>query len=72
MIPDAVIAFAKQQGYDSAEKCGKWKGYDVYEPVFAGDDIVCVGLPLVILVKVHEMRMSTSDEAMQILDDMDE
>lgn len=67
-----VVAFAKENGYDGAEVLGTWNGFDVWEPTFDGTDPVCVGLPLVILVNGDEMRMSTPEEAMDILEDMNE
>ena len=66
-ICEKVIDFAKQQGYDSAEYIGKWRGYDVYEPLFAGDEVSVVGPPLIILVKGAKIRMSTEDEAYEQL-----
>ena len=62
-VCERVIDFAQQQGYDSAEYIGKWRGYDVYEPLFAGEEVACVGSPLIILVKGSKIRMSTEDEA---------
>lgn len=67
---DEIIKFAKKQGYSSAEHIGTWNGYDVYEPLFNGNGIPAVGLPLAILTKGKEIRMSTPDEAMKILDEL--
>ena len=47
------------KGYD-------WNGYEVYELEF--DKKSCVGLPLVILVKGEEVRLSTPDESLEYLD----
>ena len=68
MIPDKVIQYAKEQGYDSVEKSEPWNGFDVYVPIFEGDEMSIVGLPLVVLVKGEKIRMSTPDEAFQIID----
>lgn len=60
-----IKEFAKNQGYDEAIYLKDWKGYECYEPI-SGDDITYTGLPLVILVKGDEIRMSTPEEAMEI------
>lgn len=64
-----IIEFAKDQGYDSASFLQKWKGYEVYEPIFEGEGVQKVGLPLVILVKKNSIRLSTQDEAFALLDE---
>ena len=62
-----VKAFSKEQGYDDVLYLGKWKDYDVYEPVFRGEKVSIVGIPLVILVKDETVRMSTMEEAFEQL-----
>ena len=62
---ESVISYAKQQGYDNALYLGKWKEYDAFEPVFDGADVSFVGLPFIILVKGDAVRMSTSEEALE-------
>jgi hypothetical protein len=64
---DKVKAFAKEKGYDDALYIGKWKEYEAYEPVFDGDDVSFVGVPLLILVKDDDIRMSTVEEAFEQL-----
>ena len=64
-----IEKFAKLQGFDKIEPAGKWRGYNVYKPVY--EEEVTVGLPLVILVKGNNIRMSTPDEAFAIIDDME-
>lgn len=65
-----VTKFAQEYGYKGAKYIGNWKEYKVYEPYVSGNDISFTGLPLVILVNdKSEIRMSTSDEAMAIIDD---
>ena len=66
---EKVKAFAKQQGYDDVVPLDKWHGHDVYEPVFNGDEVSIVGVPLLILVKNDMIRMSTVDEAFEQLND---
>jgi hypothetical protein len=69
MNMETVISFAKQQGYDNALYLGKWKEYDAYEPVFDGADVSFVGLPFMILTKGDTVRMSTSEEAFEQIQD---
>lgn len=66
---EAVISFAKQQGYDNAIYLGKWKDYNAYEPVFDDADVSFVGLPFIILEKDDVVRMSTSEEALEQMQD---
>ena len=63
-----VTKFAIENGYKGAKYIGKWKEYKVYEPYMDRNDVSYTGLPLVILVNdKNEIRMSTSDEAMAII-----
>jgi len=64
-----IIKFAKQQGYDKISYIGKWKGCEVYEPMFDYDGVSFVGLPLIILVKKNEIRMATPKESLQQIND---
>lgn len=66
---EKVVAFARKQGYDNVRQLEPWKGFEVYEPIFDGDEVSVVGLPLLILVKGNEIRMSTPEEAFEQLDD---
>ena len=43
-----------------------WKGYEVYEPVY--NETMYIGLPLVILAKDDEVRISTDEESREYLD----
>jgi len=67
-----VVEFAQEHGYETAEPLGSWQGYDIYEPVYSKDEVSCIGLPLMIMVKGNEIRMSTTDEAIQQIDDLEE
>lgn len=72
VIPERVTAFAKAQGYDGALPLAPWRGYEVYEPTFAGvgmDDFIPIGPPFVILVQGETIRMSTEEEAFQRIDE---
>ena len=75
MSNDKILAFAKKNGYDGAEPLGKWRDYDCYEPTFedtSEEEPAIVGLPLIILVKGDEIRMSTEEEAYQQMEESDE
>lgn len=61
-----VKEFAIKQGYNDVKKLENWKGYDIYEPILYDDAII--GIPLVIMVKGSEMRMSTIKEAFEYMD----
>lgn len=69
MNQEDILKFAKQQGYDNVSYIGKWKDYEVYEPIFDYDGVSFVGLPLVVLVKENEIRMSTPKESLQQIND---
>lgn len=50
----------------SSYKRGKdWNGYEVYEPVYK--EFAYTGLPLVVLVKDDEVKLSSPDEAISYL-----
>ena len=67
-----ILEYAEMQGYDYAEKCDiTWNGYDVWKPKFDGEGVAIIGYPLVILVKGNEIRMSSKDESLEILDIID-
>ena len=71
MVPEKVLQFARENGYDNAEYIAKWRGYDCYEPI-AGDgtETAFIGLPLMIMADAEgRIRMSTPQEAMEQLDE---
>lgn len=63
-----VLQFAKDNGYCKVKKAGKWRGYQVYIPLYEVD-YSCIGLPLIILVKGNKIRLSTPEEAFDYMDD---
>ena len=68
---EQVIAFARSQGYYTAEYDRKWNGYYVYQPLFRAQlegKNLKLGPPFVILMKGDELRMSTVKEAFEFLD----
>lgn len=73
-MTDAKIeAFARKKGYDGARYVGQWRGYSVYEPTIKGateESPAIVGIPLIILVKGENIRLSTEDEAFEYLDSL--
>ena len=70
MLNKKIDEFAQNNGYKGAKYIGNWKEYKVYEPYIDNKKVSYTGLPLVILVNNKgEIRMSTPDEAMAILDD---
>lgn len=71
-MSEKVIKFAKENGYETAERVKDWNGYECYEPIFDRKEIAEVGPPLLILVKGDEIRMSTVEEAFQQIDETDE
>lgn len=69
MEEKTILEFARKQGYEAVTFWKKWNGYDCYEPIFFLEQPVSyIGLPLMILVKGETIRMSTPEEAMDMLD----
>ena len=60
-----IVEFAQRQGYDTVEKLKSWNGYEVYKPIYAGNDTDIVGQSYLILVKGNTIRLSTADEAIR-------
>lgn len=67
---DKIKSFAKENGYTDVEYLNSWNGYEVYEPIMFEDEVAYIGLPLVILVKDDQIRMSTPEESMEQLQRM--
>ena len=72
-----IVSFAQKHGYERVVYLGKWRGYDSYEPILKGfgmddDAVAYIGLPFTILVKGDEIRLSTAEEALQQLDEIEE
>jgi hypothetical protein len=70
MNQEDILKFAQKQGYDDIEYLEQWRGYDVYAPLFDTEETLFIGLPLVILVKDDMIRMSTGEESLERLDEM--
>jgi hypothetical protein len=70
MSEEDILKFAKREGYDEISYIGKWRGYEVYEPMFESEESINIGLPYIILVKEDEIRMSTPEESLEQLNEM--
>lgn len=70
MMEKKVIQFAKEFGYDGAEFCGKWNGYDVYRPTDRRDEVISVGRPQYIFVLEGLIRMADEGEVFSYLDSL--
>lgn len=70
MSIEKIVAYAKTQGYIDAKYLHKWRDFDVYEPIYSkSEETAYIGLPLMILVKGDNIRMTTPDEAFKHLDE---
>ncbi len=69
-----AVAFARKMGYDGAKYRGKWKGYDVYEPISAeeqqGSEPSNVRDWEFILDYGIAMLMAVEDQAYEILNSL--
>ena len=65
-IQEKIEKIFSETPADSYKKGYDWNGYEVYELDF--DNKAYVGLPLVILVKGEEVRLSTTGESLDYLD----
>lgn len=70
MTTQDILTFGKNMGYDDLERVDNRRGFEVYQPVYPGKDIVYAGLPFVILVKDDEIRLSTPEEALDRMQDL--
>lgn len=76
MDMNRILLFAKENLSDGAMYAGKWRGYDVYEPIdnpqpgYSKYDVPATGLPYRILVKGEAIRMTSAKEAMQCLGEL--
>lgn len=66
----SIKAFAQGKGYSNVELLGKWKGHDVYDPVYSGWFGKHGDIRVLILVKKEEMRWTSASEAKDILRDL--
>ena len=64
-LQEQIHALIAELGADEAEHGKPWNGYEVYIPVY--HEVAYVGLPLVVLVKGDEIRLSTGEEGLDYL-----
>jgi hypothetical protein len=64
----SVAAFAEEHGFEDIEYSGKWGEYEAYKPIRVRGETLCTGLPIFILKKSGELRISTYDEAFSVID----
>ena len=68
MNKDKIQNFAKENGYIKAIYKGEWKEYEVYEPIYSeSEEVSYIGYPLMILVKDDQIRLTTPDESLELL-----
>lgn len=60
MLPNE---YAISLGYEDCEPAGNWNGMRTWWPVWGGDEVCHVGLPLFIIEQGDGYRMSTPQEA---------
>jgi hypothetical protein len=64
-----VEKYAKELGYKTVRKIGRWNNHDVYEPLMDPDDgIPITGIPVFILYRDGKVRTSTPEESFKIMD----
>lgn len=63
IIPNKVLQFAKEYGYDDAVFKCEWNGYSICEPIQSdAEDMLYIGEPQFILYKMGKVRFSELDE----------
>ena len=72
MVNNKIIEFAKSLGYDGAKHRGKWKTYDVYEPIDGGTEPMNVGKPEFIFVSGDRIFLASEKEAFEYIDSLPE
>lgn len=61
-----IEAFAKKNGYETADYGGTYEDYDVWCPITDTKNYTFTGLPYLILVKGDEIKMTTPENALEI------
>lgn len=63
-----AIKFAKENGYDTAVKCGKkFKGRSVFCAEDRGSEFACTGYPAFIIIDDNEARFADFKEIDEIM-----
>lgn len=70
-VSPAVLDFAKDHGYETAEYRRRWRTFKCYEAILHKGVVCFTGYPLIILedVKTGDIRMSTARESFDIIDE---
>lgn len=65
---DNIIKLANENGFESAEYIGVYKGYRVYSAIYRNDEeFYCIGLPALILEKNKKMEWVQNIKSLEIL-----
>ena len=64
MDNDKVLEFAKKFGYATVKYLGKYRGYDLYKPLYEED--VATGLPAYIIIKKNKPELVMGKEGLEI------
>ncbi len=63
---------ALKAGFDDVKHLGKWKVYEIIEPIFTDDEIHFIGYPQYLLVKGDSIRWTKDyNESLAIMDAFD-
>lgn len=57
MHNEIIKAFAIKQGFQDIKLLGKYKDYDIYQPIFTDGKTHIVGMPQYILVKDEDIKL---------------
>lgn len=71
-MKNKVLAYAKSLGYKDVRFSGKWKTYDVYEPIDGGTEPMNVGKPEFIFVSGDRIFLASEKEAFEYIDSLPE
>ncbi len=62
---------AKDAGFHDVKYIGKWKDYEIVEPIFTDGEIHYIGYPQYILIEGSQLRWTAdSDESLAIFEDL--
>lgn len=64
---DSILKYAQNHGYEKVINRGKWEEYTVYEMVLYEKEFY-VGIPQYILDNGKSLKVSSADEAFEIMD----
>lgn len=67
-----ILDFAKSRGYETIYKSAAWRGYTIYEFGFEDNQVRYIGLPYFGIIDNGNIRLSTAEETMEWLSDLEE